>query len=80
MSSKKGKQGTAAAAGFSDLQQWLNERLSAVGREVAGVAEQMRRVERKVDRVEEQIQRVEGQLDMKCSIKTKHSQFEQGSS
>ena len=62
MSSKKGKQGTAAAAGFSDLQQWLNERLSVMGREVAGVAEQIRRVERKVDRVEEQIQRVEGQL------------------
>ena len=63
MSSKKGKQGTAAAVGFSDLQQWLNDRLSVVGREVAGVAEQIRRVERKVDRVEEKMKEFHENLD-----------------
>ena len=63
MSSKKGKRGTAAAVGFSDLQQWLNDRLSVVGREVAGVAEQIRRVERKVDRVEEKMKEFHENLD-----------------
>ena len=63
MSSKKKKETGIAAAAGTGLQQWLSERLGALGREVAGVAEQMRRVERKVDRVEEKMKEFHENLD-----------------
>ena len=63
MSSKKKKETGVAAAAGTGLQQWLSERLGALGREVAGVAEQMRRVERKVDRVEEKMKEFHENLD-----------------
>ena len=63
MSSKKKKEPRIAAAAGTGLQQWLSERLGALGREVAGVAEQMRRVEREVDRVEEKMKEFHENLD-----------------